>query len=53
MVSGNLKHPPMVGIGPGLEQNAHRIGECVDLRELQHAIALLARFPSAFVAAAA
>jgi acetylornithine deacetylase/succinyl-diaminopimelate desuccinylase-like protein len=52
VVSGNVKHPPMVGIGPGLEQNTHRIGECVDLRELQHAVALLARFPSAFVAAA-
>ncbi len=52
VVSGNLKHPPMVGVGPGLEQNTHRIGECVDLRELQHAIALLARFPSAFVASA-
>jgi acetylornithine deacetylase/succinyl-diaminopimelate desuccinylase-like protein len=52
VVSGNLKHPPMVGVGPGLEQNTHRIGECVDLRELQHAIALLARFPSALVAAA-
>jgi acetylornithine deacetylase/succinyl-diaminopimelate desuccinylase-like protein len=52
VVSGDVKHPPMVGIGPGLEQNAHRIGEYVDLRELQHAIALLARFPSAFVAAA-
>ncbi len=52
VVSDNTKHPPMLGIGPGLEQNTHRIGECVDLRELQHAIALLARFPSAFVAAA-
>jgi acetylornithine deacetylase/succinyl-diaminopimelate desuccinylase-like protein len=51
VVSGNVKHPPMVGVGPGLEQNTHRIGECVDLRELQHAIALLARFPSALVAA--
>ena len=35
---------------PGIEQNTHRIGECVDLRELQHAIAVLARFPSAFAA---
>jgi hypothetical protein len=26
-------------------------GECVDLRELQHAIAFLARFPSIFAAA--
>ncbi len=51
LVSGNVKHPAMFGMGPGLEQNTHRIGECVDLRELQHAIAVLARFPSAFVAA--
>lgn len=46
VVSGDVKHPAMLGIGPGLEQNTHRIGEHVDLRELQHAIALLARFPS-------
>jgi acetylornithine deacetylase/succinyl-diaminopimelate desuccinylase-like protein len=46
VVSGDVKHPAMLGIGPGLEQNTHRIGECVDVRELRHAIALLARFPS-------
>ena len=40
----------MFGFGPGIEQNTHKIGECVDLRELEHAVALLARFPSAFVA---
>ena len=50
IVSGDVKHPAMLGIGPGIEQNTHKIGECVDGRELQHAIALLARFPSAFVA---
>ena len=33
-------------IGAGVEQNTHRVGECVDLRELQHAIAVLARFPA-------
>jgi acetylornithine deacetylase/succinyl-diaminopimelate desuccinylase-like protein len=38
----------MFGLGPGIEQNTHKIGECVDLRELQHAIAFLARFPSVF-----
>jgi acetylornithine deacetylase/succinyl-diaminopimelate desuccinylase-like protein len=48
VVSGDVKHPAMFGIGAGLEQNTHRVGECVDLRELQHAIAVLARFPSAF-----
>jgi len=52
VVSGDRKHPAMFGIGAGIEQNTHRIGECVDLRELRHAIAVLARFPSAFVAQA-
>ena len=46
--SGVYKHPAMFGLGPGIEQNTHKIGECVDLRELQHAIAFLARFPSVF-----
>jgi acetylornithine deacetylase/succinyl-diaminopimelate desuccinylase-like protein len=50
VVSGEVKHPAMFGIGAGIEQNTHRVGECVDLRELQHAIAVLARFPSAFAA---
>lgn len=53
LVSGDVKHPAMFGIGAGIEQNTHRVGECVDLRELQHAIAVLARFPSAFAAATA
>jgi putative selenium metabolism hydrolase len=49
VVSGDVKHPAMFGIGAGIEQNTHRIGECVDARELQHAIAVLARFPRSFV----
>jgi len=49
-VSGEVKHPAMFGIGAGVEQNTHRNGEYVDLRELQHAIAVLARFPSMYVA---
>ena len=48
--AGAFKHPAMFGCGPGIEQNTHKIGECVDLRELQHAIAFLARFPSVFAA---
>ncbi len=52
VVSGAVKHPAMFGLGPGIEQNTHKIGECVDLRELQHAIAFAARFPSVFVATA-
>jgi putative selenium metabolism hydrolase len=46
--TGAFHHPPMFGVGPGIEQNTHKIGEAVDLRELQHAIAMLARFPSRF-----
>jgi putative selenium metabolism hydrolase len=49
VTSGTMKHPPMFGVGAGIEQNTHRIGEFVDARELQHAIAVLARFPRAFV----
>ena len=48
VTSGAMKHPAMFGIGAGLEQNTHRIGEYVDARELEHAIAVLARFPSLF-----
>jgi putative selenium metabolism hydrolase len=48
VTSGAVKHPAMFGIGPGIEQNTHKIGECVDTRELRHAIAFLARFPSAY-----
>lgn len=48
VVSGVVKHPAMFGFGAGHEQNTHKIGECVDLRELERAIALLARFPSVF-----
>ena len=51
VVSGAVKHPAMIGIGPGIEQNAHTIGECVDMREMVGAVALMARFPSAFVEA--
>ncbi|MBJ93404.1 MAG: hypothetical protein CMP23_02910 [Rickettsiales bacterium] len=48
--SGPVRYPAMFGCGPGIEQNTHKIGECVDLRELQHAIAMLSRFPSLFAA---
>lgn len=49
VTAGDLTHPPMIGIGAGIEQNTHRIGEHVDARELVHAVAVLARFPRAFV----
>jgi len=46
--AGGYKHPAMFGFGAGYEQNTHKIGECVDSRELRLAIAFLSRFPSAF-----
>lgn len=46
--AGDFKHPAMFGFGPGIEQNTHKIGECVDRRELRLAIAFLARFPGAY-----
>jgi putative selenium metabolism hydrolase len=42
------KHPAMFGFGAGIEQNTHKIGEAVDSRELEHAIAFIARFPSLY-----
>ncbi len=48
VTSESYKHPAMFGFGVGIEQNTHKIGECVDERELQHASAFLARFPSVF-----
>lgn len=50
--AGAFTHPPMFGIGPGVEQNTHKIGESVDTRELQLAVAFLARYPSIFAAQA-
>jgi acetylornithine deacetylase/succinyl-diaminopimelate desuccinylase-like protein len=43
---GTFKYPPMLGIGPGHEQNTHKIGENIDSREFDAVIATLARFPS-------
>ncbi|HEY6867131.1 MAG TPA: hypothetical protein VI792_07740, partial [Candidatus Eisenbacteria bacterium] len=50
VTSGAFRHPAMFGFGTGIEQNTHKIGECVDVRELGHAIAFLARFPGALAA---
>ena len=52
VVSGAVRHPAIVGFGPGVEQHAHTTGECVDTREVELTAAFLARFPSAFVDAA-
>ncbi len=50
VTAGEYRHPAMFGFGPGIMQNAHKIGEVLDLRELQHAIAFLARYPSVLAA---
>lgn len=46
--AGPFKHPAIFGFGAGYEQNTHKIGENVDAREIERAIALYARFPSLF-----
>eukprot|EP00792_Barthelona_sp_PAP020_P005620 TRINITY_DN2731_c0_g1_i1.p1 TRINITY_DN2731_c0_g1~~TRINITY_DN2731_c0_g1_i1.p1 ORF type:complete len:523 (+),score=188.65 TRINITY_DN2731_c0_g1_i1:35-1570(+) len=47
--SGDFIHPAMLGIGAGCEHNTHKIGEFVDMREMRHTIAFMARYPSLFV----
>jgi len=49
VTTGAYKHPAMFGFGAGYEQNTHKIGEWVDTREIQHCLALYARFPSLYV----
>jgi acetylornithine deacetylase/succinyl-diaminopimelate desuccinylase-like protein len=44
--SGPFRHPAMFGIGPGIEQNTHKIGECVDSREISAVVAFLAAYPA-------
>ncbi len=46
--AGAFRHPAMFGFGPGHEQNTHKIGECVDSREIAPVVALYARFPSLY-----
>jgi acetylornithine deacetylase/succinyl-diaminopimelate desuccinylase-like protein len=48
--AGDFQHAAMFGIGTGIEQNTHKIGECLDTRELAHAIAFLARYPAELTA---
>jgi putative selenium metabolism hydrolase len=48
VTSKAFKHPAMFGIGPGIEQNTHKIGESLDARELAPVIAFYARFPSLY-----
>jgi putative selenium metabolism hydrolase len=42
------KYPAMFGIGAGLEHHCHKLGEHIDGRDLQHAIAFMSRFPSLY-----
>ncbi|KAJ4457141.1 putative YgeY family selenium metabolism-linked hydrolase [Paratrimastix pyriformis] len=49
VTTGAFKHPAMFGFGAGYEQNTHKIGEWVDCREIEHCLALYARFPSLYV----
>jgi len=49
--AGAYRHAAMFGIGTGIEQNTHKIGEALDTRELRHAIAFLARYPGTFAGA--
>lgn len=46
--AGRFAHPAIFGIGPGIEHNTHKIGECVDSREFDVAIAVMVRFPTLF-----
>jgi len=48
--AGAFRHAAMFGIGTGIEQNTHKIGEVLDTRELPHAAAFLARYPGMLVA---
>src|SRR6185503_7933065 len=43
VAAAGYRHPAMFGLGTGIEQNTHKIGEALDTRELQHAVAFLAR----------
>ena len=44
-------HPPMFGIGCGYEHHTHKLGEYIHRDHMWAPIAVMARFPSAFVKA--
>lgn len=52
VTGGGFRHPAMFGLGPGVEENTHKIGEYVDGRELAPTAAFYARFPSLYRAVA-
>eukprot|EP00769_Ergobibamus_cyprinoides_P001034 gnl/Ergobibamus_cyprinoides/2035.p2 GENE.gnl/Ergobibamus_cyprinoides/2035~~gnl/Ergobibamus_cyprinoides/2035.p2 ORF type:complete len:516 (+),score=264.44 gnl/Ergobibamus_cyprinoides/2035:162-1550(+) len=43
-----FKHPAMLGLGAGMEQNTHSLFEVIHSRELKHACAWMARYPSRY-----
>ncbi|HSP34406.1 MAG TPA: peptidase dimerization domain-containing protein [Thermoanaerobaculia bacterium] len=45
---GAFTYPAILGIGPGIEQNTHKVGECMDSREFPPVVAFLARFPTSY-----
>mmetsp|Transcript_54575 Transcript_54575/g.118754 ORF Transcript_54575/g.118754 Transcript_54575/m.118754 type:complete len:132 (-) Transcript_54575:48-443(-) len=50
VTAGTYHYPAMFGLGAGYEHNTHKVGECVDSREMRRAIAFYTRFPSVFAA---
>ena len=51
--NGKFVHPPMFGIGAGYEHHCHKLGEYLHKDHIWAPIAVIARFPSLFVAARA
>jgi hypothetical protein len=44
-----LRNRELLGdLSRGIEQNTHKIGECMDSREFPPVVAFLARFPSVY-----
>jgi hypothetical protein len=43
VTNGPFRHPAMIGVGAGIEQNTHKVGECVDGREIAVVTGVLAR----------
>ncbi|KAH0795292.1 Clan MH, family M20, peptidase T-like metallopeptidase [Histomonas meleagridis] len=48
--NGKFVHPPMFGIGAGYEHHCHKLGEYLHREHIWCPIAVMARFPSLFVA---
>ena len=48
VVDNDFMYPAMFGIGVGLEQHCHKIGEHIDSRHIEHVCAFMGRFPSLY-----